>query len=89
MCENDPKVNRYVREAINTMRFIASIGGSIYSLGYFFGYLSEGIFVRLLLGTVAVLVFPLRRRGEVREPLVVLRPRHGRVGFHPLRGFHG
>ena len=43
MCENDPKVNRYVREAINTMRFTASSGWSIYLLGYFFGYLAGAV----------------------------------------------
>merc|ERR1712159_962355 len=33
------KVNKYVQESFNTMRFIVTIGWSIYPLGYFFGYL--------------------------------------------------
>ena len=40
MCGTDPKVNQYVREAFNTMRFIVSVGWSIYTLGYLFGYLT-------------------------------------------------
>merc|ERR1712046_252406 len=31
--------NPYVQEAFNTMRFIVSVGWSIYPLGYLFGYL--------------------------------------------------
>ena len=30
--------NKYVQESFNTMRFIVSVGWSIYPLGYFFGY---------------------------------------------------
>ena len=33
---------QYVREAFSSMRFIVSAGWSIYSLGYFFGYLAWG-----------------------------------------------
>merc|ERR1712125_307354 len=33
------KVNIYVKSSFSTMRFIVSIGWSIYPLGYFFGYL--------------------------------------------------
>jgi len=32
-------VNKYVKASFNTMRFIVTIGWSIYPLGYFFGYL--------------------------------------------------
>jgi len=37
------RVNRYVKEAFNTMRFIVTIGWSIYPLGYFFGYLMGSV----------------------------------------------
>jgi bacteriorhodopsin len=40
---NDPKVNGYVRGAFSTMRFIVSVGWSIYPLGYFFGYLTGAV----------------------------------------------
>merc|ERR1711865_567856 len=40
---SDPKVNQYVREAFNTMRFIVTVGWSIYPLGYFFGYLTGAV----------------------------------------------
>jgi len=40
---NDPKVNEYVRGAFGTMRFIVSVGWSIYPLGYFFGYLTGAV----------------------------------------------
>merc|ERR1712127_993867 len=43
VCGNDPKVNQYVREAFSTMRFIVSVGWSIYPLGYFFGYLTGAV----------------------------------------------
>jgi len=33
------KVNQYVKASFNTMRFIVTVGWSIYPLGYFFGYL--------------------------------------------------
>merc|ERR1712003_103840 len=33
------KVNEYVKQSFQTMRFIVTIGWSIYPLGYFFGYL--------------------------------------------------
>merc|ERR1719188_2069773 len=33
------KVNRHIKTAFNTMRFIVTVGWSIYPLGYFFGYL--------------------------------------------------
>jgi len=40
---SDPKVNVYVKEAFGTMRFIVTIGWSIYPLGYFFGYLCGAV----------------------------------------------
>jgi len=40
---SDPKVNQYVREAFNTMRFIVTVGWSIYPLGYVFGYLTGAV----------------------------------------------
>jgi len=40
---NDPKVNEYVKAAFSTMRFIVSVGWSIYPLGYFFGYLTGAV----------------------------------------------
>jgi bacteriorhodopsin len=43
VCGNDPKVNKYVREAFSIMRFIVSFGWSIYPLGYFFGYLTGAV----------------------------------------------
>merc|ERR1711953_713773 len=36
---NDEKVNKHVKASFNTMRFIVTVGWSIYPLGYFFGYL--------------------------------------------------
>jgi len=35
----DSKVNKYVKQSFATMRFIVTVGWSIYPLGYFFGYL--------------------------------------------------
>merc|ERR1712164_127811 len=32
-------VSEYVKASFNTMRFIVTVGWSIYPLGYFFGYL--------------------------------------------------
>merc|ERR1719407_174955 len=37
------KVNKYVQESFNTMRFIVTVGWSIYPLGYFFGYLMGAV----------------------------------------------
>merc|ERR1712125_183908 len=37
------KVNIYVKSSFSTMRFIVSIGWSIYPLGYFFGYLMGSV----------------------------------------------
>jgi len=37
------QMNQYVKEAFNTMRFIVTIGWSIYPLGYFFGYLQGAV----------------------------------------------
>merc|ERR1712174_48262 len=36
---NGDKVNEYVKASFGTMRFIVTVGGSIYPLGYYFGYL--------------------------------------------------
>jgi bacteriorhodopsin len=36
---NADKVNRHIKSAYSTMRFIVTVGWSIYPLGYFFGYL--------------------------------------------------
>merc|ERR1711874_231793 len=38
-----PKVNKYVKEAFAIMRFIVTVGWSIYPLGYFFGYLCGAV----------------------------------------------
>merc|ERR1719178_399345 len=37
------RVNKYVKESFQTMRFIVTIGWSIYPLGYFFGYLMGSV----------------------------------------------
>jgi bacteriorhodopsin len=37
------KVNEHVKKSFSTMRFIVSVGWSIYPLGYFFGYLVGGV----------------------------------------------
>merc|ERR1712061_364078 len=36
-------VNEHVKTSFSTMRFIVSVGWSIYPLGYFFGYLMGGV----------------------------------------------
>merc|ERR1712023_203583 len=36
-------VNKYVQQSFKTMRFIVTVGWSIYPLGYFFGYLMGGV----------------------------------------------
>ena len=36
-------VGEYVKSAFSIMRFIVTIGWSIYPLGYFFGYLMSGV----------------------------------------------
>jgi len=33
------KTNRYIKNCFDTMRFIVTVGWSVYPLGYFFGYL--------------------------------------------------
>jgi len=43
VCADDPNVNKYVKESFNIMRFIVTIGWSIYPLGYFFGYLCGAV----------------------------------------------
>jgi bacteriorhodopsin len=37
------KVNEYVKSSFSTMRFIVTVGWSIYPLGYFFGYLMGAV----------------------------------------------
>merc|ERR1711937_61826 len=37
------KVNKRVKASFNTMRFIVTVGWSIYPLGYFFGYLCGAV----------------------------------------------
>merc|ERR1711988_1086537 len=37
------KVNVHVQTSFKTMRFIVTVGWSIYPLGYFFGYLMGGV----------------------------------------------
>merc|ERR1712018_900357 len=37
------KVNVHVKTSFSTMRFIVTVGWSIYPLGYFFGYLLGGV----------------------------------------------
>merc|ERR1712084_72009 len=37
------KVNEHVKASFQTMRFIVTVGWSIYPLGYFFGYLLGGV----------------------------------------------
>merc|ERR1719326_369380 len=39
----DSRVNKYVKSSFNTMRFIVTVGWSIYPLGYFFGYLCGAV----------------------------------------------
>merc|ERR1719198_1025630 len=43
ICASGDGVNKYVKESFNTMRFIVTIGWSIYPLGYFFGYLMGAV----------------------------------------------
>jgi len=38
-CAAADKTNRFIKGAFNTMRFIVTVGWSIYPLGYFFGFL--------------------------------------------------
>nr|WBQ85997.1 rhodopsin [Karlodinium veneficum] len=40
---NGDKVNVHVQTSFNTMRFIVTVGWSIYPLGYFFGYLMGSV----------------------------------------------
>ena len=101
VCGSDPKRNQYVRETFSTMRSIVLFRRSIYPLGYLFGYLSgeadDSIsnLVYILAGFVIKKAFCLAICSIdrfVHESLVGLRPRHGRLCFHPyhpLRGTHG
>jgi len=40
---SDERVNQHVKTSFNTMRFIVTVGWSIYPLGYFFGYLMGSV----------------------------------------------
>merc|ERR1719440_2293035 len=43
VAQSGNKVNKYVKEAFATMRFIVTIGWAIYPAGYFFGYLQGSV----------------------------------------------
>jgi len=43
VAQSGNKVNQYVQASFATMRFIVTVGWSIYPLGYFFGYLMGGV----------------------------------------------
>merc|ERR1719476_1213764 len=43
VAESGDRVNEHVKKSYQTMRFIVSVGWSIYPLGYFFGYLHGGV----------------------------------------------
>merc|ERR1711913_242611 len=43
VCADGPNVNKYVKESFTIMRFIVTVGWSIYPLGYFFGYLCGAV----------------------------------------------
>jgi len=43
VCANGQNVNQYVQESFSTMRFIVTVGWSIYPLGYVFGYLMGSV----------------------------------------------
>ena len=43
VCASGDRVNKYVKESFSTMRFIVTVGWSIYPLGYFFGYLMGAV----------------------------------------------
>merc|ERR1712151_312796 len=43
VAKDSQDVNKYVQESFSTMRFIVTVGWSIYPLGYFFGYLMGAV----------------------------------------------
>merc|ERR1712118_411811 len=43
VCASVEKVNKHVQASFSTMRFIVTVGWSIYPLGYFFGYLRGAV----------------------------------------------
>jgi len=43
VCASGDKVNKHVQASFSTMRFIVTVGWSIYPLGYFFGYLMGAV----------------------------------------------
>ena len=42
------RVNKHVKASFGTMRFIVTVGWSIYPLGYFFGYLQGAVSAQAL-----------------------------------------
>merc|ERR1719321_1590670 len=48
VCANDDSVNKHVKASFGTMRFIVTVGWSIYPLGYFFGYLQGAVSAQAL-----------------------------------------
>merc|ERR1719159_759023 len=43
VCASGDKVNKHVQASFSTMRFIVTVGWSIYPLGYFFVYLQGAV----------------------------------------------
>merc|ERR1719213_1505280 len=43
VCASGDRVNKHVQASFSTMRFIVTVGWSIYPLGYFFGYLQGAV----------------------------------------------
>jgi bacteriorhodopsin len=43
VAQSDVTVNKHVKASFSTMRFIVTVGWSIYPLGYFFGYLMGAV----------------------------------------------
>merc|ERR1711943_78274 len=43
VAQSDVTVNKHVKASFATMRFIVTVGWSIYPLGYFFGYLMGAV----------------------------------------------
>merc|ERR1712224_809923 len=43
VASSSDKMSKYVKNSYSTMRFIVTVGWSIYPLGYFFGYLLNAV----------------------------------------------
>merc|ERR1712167_450381 len=84
VCANGPNVNKYVKESFNIMRFIVTIGWSIYPLGYYFGYLQGAVdagvlnlvynladFVNKIAFCLAIWASPRRAPWQAREAWVL------------------